>query len=185
MIERFHQQLKEALRARLLPAAADWEWHLPWVMLEIRTAPKDDCGISAAEAVFNQPLMLPGQLLTAPRPAANEQLGDLLRSDLTYFQPLPMHQRSYEPADGVILEALFKAQFVYVRHGGVSPALSSKYQGPYRVVCSTQKYFKVQVGQCTEVISVDRLRLHLGTAPVSPPSPQRRGWPALQPSSMG
>jgi hypothetical protein len=185
MIERFHRHLKEALRARLSPAAADWEWHLPWVMLGIRAAPKDDCGVSAAEAVFNQPLMLPGQLLDAPPPAANEQLGDLLKSDLSDFRPLPLRQRSYEPTDGVLPEALLKAQFVYVRRGGVSAALSSKYEGPYSVVCSTQKYFRVRVGQRTEVISVDRLKPHLGTAPVMPPSPPKRGRPALQPSSVG
>jgi transposase InsO family protein len=62
MVERFHRHLKEALRARLAAATTDWEFHLPWVLLGIRAAPKDDSNVSAAEAVFGQPLMLPGQL---------------------------------------------------------------------------------------------------------------------------
>ena len=36
MVERFHRQLKNSLRARL--AAADWYNHLPWVLLGLRSA---------------------------------------------------------------------------------------------------------------------------------------------------
>jgi hypothetical protein len=53
MIERYHRQLKEALRARLAAAAVgDWEFHLPWVLLGLRAVPKDDSGVSSAELVF-------------------------------------------------------------------------------------------------------------------------------------
>jgi hypothetical protein len=183
MIERFHRQLKDALRARLSPAAADWEFHLPWVMLGLRAAPKDDCGVSAAEAVFSQPLVLPGQLLAAPPPAANDGLPGLLRSDLTSFQPLPLRERSYLDTAAAVPEALLTARFVYIRRGGVTPALGSRYEGPFKVISSTPKFFRVAVGKKTEVVSVDRLKPHLGAAAVSPPSPPSRGRPSLQPSS--
>jgi Integrase core domain len=39
-IERFHCRLKDALRA--CGAAADWYHHLPWVLLAIRTASRDE-----------------------------------------------------------------------------------------------------------------------------------------------
>jgi transposase InsO family protein len=39
-VERFHRRLKDALRARL--AGADWVTRLPWVMLGIRAAPRED-----------------------------------------------------------------------------------------------------------------------------------------------
>ena len=48
LVERFHRQLKEALKARNCGAA--WEEHLPWVLLGIRAAPKDEAGISAFSA---------------------------------------------------------------------------------------------------------------------------------------
>jgi transposase InsO family protein len=63
LVERAHRQMKEALKARL--AGDKWPDHLPWVLLGIRAAPKDNSNISAAEATLGTPLTLPGQLLTA------------------------------------------------------------------------------------------------------------------------
>jgi len=40
LVERAHRQLKEALRSRL--AGAAWPDHLPWALLGLRAAPKDD-----------------------------------------------------------------------------------------------------------------------------------------------
>jgi hypothetical protein len=57
MVERFHRQLKDALRARLVNQ--DWLSQLPWVLLGLRAAPKEDCGLSSAEMVFGEPLVLP------------------------------------------------------------------------------------------------------------------------------
>ena len=65
MVERFHRQLKAALRARC--SGADWLEHLPWVLLGLRTAPKEEAGVSAAEAAYGHSLMLPSQLQPPPR----------------------------------------------------------------------------------------------------------------------
>ena len=42
LVERFHHHLKAALRARL--SGSGWTRDLPWVLLRIRTAPKEDLG---------------------------------------------------------------------------------------------------------------------------------------------
>ena len=42
LVERFHRSLKAALRARLTTTA--WMDELPWVMLGLRTMPKEDMG---------------------------------------------------------------------------------------------------------------------------------------------
>jgi hypothetical protein len=63
MLERAHQQLKDALRAQL--AGTDWPQHLPWLLLGLLAAPKEDSAISSAELVFGAPLTLPGQLRSA------------------------------------------------------------------------------------------------------------------------
>ena len=60
MVERLHRQLKEGRRARA--AGVVWAEHLPWVLLGVRAAPKEDSAVSSAEAVFGAPLVLPGQL---------------------------------------------------------------------------------------------------------------------------
>ncbi len=58
MVERCHRQLKDALRAR--SEANDWPDHLPWVLLGLRAAPKEESVVSLAEMVLGDPLVLPG-----------------------------------------------------------------------------------------------------------------------------
>ena len=65
MVERFHWQLKAALCARC--SGADWLEHLPWVMLGLRAAPKEEAGVSTAEATYGHSLVLPSQLQPPPR----------------------------------------------------------------------------------------------------------------------
>jgi hypothetical protein len=60
IVERFHRQLKDALRARL--ASVQSVEHLPWLLLGLRTAPKEDSNISSAEMVYGLPLTLPGEI---------------------------------------------------------------------------------------------------------------------------
>jgi len=50
LVERFHRHLKASLRARL--TGPNWLDELPWVLLGIRTAPKEDVGASSAELVY-------------------------------------------------------------------------------------------------------------------------------------
>ncbi len=72
--ERFHRQLKDALRARLVNQ--DWHSQLPWVLLGLRAAPKEDCGLSSSEMVYGEPLVLPGEFLetSPPSPGFLEQV---------------------------------------------------------------------------------------------------------------
>jgi transposase InsO family protein len=64
LVERAHRQLKEGLKTRL--ASHEWPAHLPWVLLGMRTSPKDDSAISSAELVYGVPLVLPGSSWTPP-----------------------------------------------------------------------------------------------------------------------
>jgi transposase InsO family protein len=169
MVERTHRQLKDALRARL--AGPRWPEHLPWVLFGLRAAPKEDSGLSSAELVFGMPLTLPGQLLAVPETPVEKVV-----EELRAVQPLPTRQLSYaEAASG--LQQLQQAEYVYVRRRGVVPPLSPLYQGPYRVLEKSQKFFSLEVGGRTEVVSMDRLKPHLGKAPISPALPPQRGRP--------
>ncbi len=77
MIERWHRQLKDALRARL--AGSDWPEHLPWVLLSLRTTPKEDAAVSSAELVFGSQLCLPGEWLADSEQPASSFLQELCR----------------------------------------------------------------------------------------------------------
>jgi hypothetical protein len=71
-VERLHRHLKDALSARIVMAS--WAKEIPWVLLGLRAQPREDTGLSPAEAVFGAPIVLPNEFLK----------GD--KSQLTQFQ---------------------------------------------------------------------------------------------------
>ena len=85
MVERFHRQLKNSLRARL--AYSNWYEHLPWVLLGLRSAPREDSASSAAEAVYSSDLVLPHQFPLTPDP--QNQFYEDLRNSMSEFGPVP------------------------------------------------------------------------------------------------
>ena len=63
MVERFHRQLKAALKCSPNPHL--WTESLPLVLLGIRTAVKEDLKCSTAEMVYGITLRLPGELFVS------------------------------------------------------------------------------------------------------------------------
>jgi transposase InsO family protein len=178
LVERAHRQLKDAFRAR--EAGFDWPAHLPWVLLGLRAAPKEISGISSAEAVYGQPLTLPGELSCGEEAPPTD-----FRDRLASASPPPTSQpRSYaEVAASPPVEPLQAARMVYTKRGGSGPPLASAYSGPYRVVEPGPKYFVVEVGGRLEKVSVDRLKPHTGITPVPAATPPRRGRPPQGPGA--
>jgi len=84
---------------------------------------------------------------------------------------------TYAAAAAAPSAALMAAQFVYVRRGGTIPPLEPLYLGPYQVLDNGPKVFRIAVGGKTEVVSVDRLKPHLGASAVTPSRPAARGRP--------
>ena len=174
MVERVHRQLKDALPAR--EAGAEWPEHLLWVLLGLRAAPKETTGISSAQLVLGQPLVLPGEL----KDVAEAPAGDF-STQLASVDPPPTCQpRSYAAVAAsniTISKQLQEANFVYVLRGGTIPPLALVYSGPYRVLHAGPKVFTLEVGVTRETVSVDRLKPHTGPLPVIPALPARRGRP--------
>jgi hypothetical protein len=106
LVEKAHRQLKEALKGRLVGAALlD---HLPWVLLGLRVAPKDDSNISSAKLVYEEPLILPGEFVDAEEPPTADFL-EHMRATPTSI-PLPpgpnqFHSSCYRPAGSMSGEA--------------------------------------------------------------------------------
>jgi transposase InsO family protein len=61
LVERFHRSMKDFLKTHL--SCRDWTSQLPWVMLGLRSAHKDELGRSPAELVYGDRVMLPGELM--------------------------------------------------------------------------------------------------------------------------
>jgi len=172
MVERAHRRLKDALKARM--AAADWPQHLPWVLLDINNAPKEDTGKSAAQMVYGTSLTLLAQL------ASGEELPvDEILRDLSNAAPIPTrHGQREAPTEPPA--ALATAEMVYVRKGGQLQPLAQPYSGPYKVLERGPKYFRLDIGGKSTAVTVDRLKPHTGTAETAPAAPPRRGRPPRQ-----
>jgi hypothetical protein len=175
LVERAHRQLKAALRAR--EAGSDWPSHLPWVLLGLHAAPKEVSGVSSAEVVFGQQLVLPGELTPGLEASPLD-----FRNALASSHPPPTSQpRTYAEVTAQPPKSVLQAaEYVYVLRGGVGAPLADPYTGPFSVLKAGPKCFVIEVGGRQEVVSVDRIKPHPGSAPPSVAQPPRRGRPAKQ-----
>ena len=168
LVERFHRRLKDALRARLVEV--DWVRHLPWVMLGIRTAPRDDSSTSAAQHALGTALHVPGQFLH------NDGFGTVVHLHLSGAPPLqPRHNRVDSPA---LLRELAGVPMVYIRSDTLArPPLAPLYSGPFAVEGRHESHFDVRVGPALERVNINRLKpafLPADSVPAAPPRPRGR-----------
>jgi len=164
MVERLHRQIKDATRAR--GGSIQWADHLPWVMLGLRAAPKDESGMSAGEAALGLQLSMPGQFQT---PTTSTEAPPS-------HGVIPATKRTYAEAaaGGPKLEG---ATWVFVRRGGQGTPLADNYAGPFRLLECREKTGHVQMGERVEVVSRDRLKPFLGAEEPVAAEPPRRGRP--------
>ena len=78
-------------------------------------------------------------------------------------------------------KAQLQADFVFVREDAPVSALSPLYRGPYKVLERWSKFFRLQVGEKVDVVSVDRLKPVISDATVTPANPPSCGHPILRP----
>jgi hypothetical protein len=173
MVERFHCQLKASLRARLINQ--QWMIRLPWVLLGVRAASKEECGLSSAEMVYGVPLTLPREFLGAevsPSPGFPTEL----RGRMSGFQP-PEVPRLSPAASLGLPPSLLQAELVYIQREGTINPLSPFYDGPYRFLEKREKYFQVDIRGRAAAVSGDRLKPYLGPSGVIHAVPAKRGCP--------
>ncbi|VDP21907.1 unnamed protein product, partial [Schistosoma margrebowiei] len=154
LVERFHRQLKSALRAH---ENDDGYETLPLVLLGIRTSLKADIQCSAAELVYGTTLRLPGEFFT-PRSGH-----DFAKSD--YVQRLSAFMRTLSPVSTRIQHRqvalpreLSTCSHVFIRVDSVRKPLQQTYEGPFRVIARHKKTFKVDRNGRVEIVSIDRLK---------------------------
>lgn len=176
MVERQHRRLKDSLRARCTSAA--WVDELPWVLLGMRSAPREDDSLSPAEAVYGSPLVLPGQFLPVEEPPPSSFF-PLLRLAMSGFEPAPAsaHTSSSRPLPMQLPPDLMQAECVLVRRDAQAGPLAPAYDGPYRVLLRSPHFFKLQIGNRQDSVSVHRLKAAYMPANAVPALPPRRGRP--------
>jgi len=155
MVERFHRTLKSALTAHETP---QWSVKLPVVLLALRSTVKAGADHTPAELVYGTTLRLPGEYFHhAPPEPQPPELVTALRQSMSQlrFAPGTNHdtrRTTFVPDD------LNRTSHVFIRIDAVKPPLQPRYEGPFAVLERREKTFKVQRGQSTTWISIDRLK---------------------------
>ena len=156
LVERFHHQLKASLKASPLPDR--WADMLPLALLGIRTSYKDDLHCTATELVYGTSLRLPGEFF-----ASHDGMDTDPTSYVTHLKQSmralrctptrqPVHRESY------VDNSLHTASQVFVRHDAVRRPLQQPYDGPYKVLARSDKFFTLDLNGRKDTVSVDRLK---------------------------
>ncbi|BHF64118.1 hypothetical protein SprV_0200711700 [Sparganum proliferum] len=156
MVERFHRQLKTALRAAEDPE--NWSDNVP-------VALKSDLDCSAAELVFGTTLRLPGEMVTPTSRCAEETPENFvhrLRQFMPSLSPVPPRAPSTEP---YVEKGLANCTHVFVRCDRVRKPLESPYEGPFRVLARNSKTFRILRGDKEDVVSIDRVKAAVAEEP--------------------
>ena len=155
MVERFHRQLKAALKCH---NHQDWSTTLPIVLLGNRTALKSDLQCSASDMVYGTTLRLPGAFFTPTDT-------NMLPSSVDFVQTLKEAMQKLQPVPPrevvsatKINPALHRNTHVFVRQDGVCKPLQAPYKGPFRVLSRSSKHFTIDVDGRHEIISIDCLK---------------------------
>ena len=129
VVERFHRDLKAILRSRL--NGPNWVDELPWVLIGLRTAPKEDIHTSAAEMVYGTPLTVPSDFVCpSDDPVAAAELLSNLRDEVLKQRPTPVLRHG--TAVSRVPNNIMSTGYVFVRHDAHRGPLHRIYDGPYQ-----------------------------------------------------
>ena len=156
LVEHLHRHLKASLMAWL--TTSTWTKELPWVLLGLCTALKENIGSSAAELVYGTTISLPGDLVvpsTTPDPLHSNFLHQLC----TVANSFQSKATSAHSKRGIYLPAnLQQAHFIFVCRNEHRSPLQPPYDGPYPIISRTNKHFILDLGDWQDSVSIDRLK---------------------------
>ncbi|XP_068225749.1 uncharacterized protein [Palaemon carinicauda] len=138
MVERFHRTLKTALMSRCKDS--NWFIMLPWVLQELRTAPKATLDVSAAEMLYGDPLVIPGEFFRSTTSSDDLQC---IRHVVGKFTPCC--QTYKPPAKHHIPRDLHSATHVFLHIETSKPPLTTSCSGPYLVIQCSPKAFLLNI----------------------------------------
>ena len=116
------------------------------MLLGIRSSWRVDPGCSPAELVYGTTIRLPGEFLQAsesftmePDTAFVKQLQCTMRAIQPSAPQYHGNGRSYVPSN------LSSTGYVYVRHDGYRHPLQLPYDGPFKIISTSDKHFTVDI----------------------------------------
>ena len=123
----------------------------------MRAEVKNDLHCSVAEMVFGEPLSLPGEFFVSSDcdMAADPAFVAYLRQKVRLIPPV-LH--GGESRRCYVSQELSSATHIFVRVRPRKTPLQSPYQGPFKVLERRKKYFKLDLGNQHDMVSLDIIK---------------------------
>lgn len=156
LLERWHRTCKTAIKCHATPR---WMETLPLILLGLRTVISTNLDISPAELVYGTSLRLPYHFFENSQPdilSDPHNFVEHLKRIMNELQPVPSSNHCKQKI--FIHHDMNTCTHVFIRHDAVKRSLKSTYDGPYKVISRTSKYFTVLVNNKERTISIDRLK---------------------------
>ena len=155
LVERYHRVLKASLKSQTYPG--DWYKNLGWILLGIRATVREDLEHSPAEMVYGTSLRLPGEYFAnANNPPSSTEYMEQLQQFVQNLKPVPTRKKDYRKMH--VDQKLSTCSHVFVRHDAVRVGLQRPYDGPFKVLQRSKKYFKLNQNGIIDNVSIDRLK---------------------------
>lgn len=154
MIERFHRDLKNALRTS--GNTTQWSEVLPLILLGLRTNIKDDVGYSPAELLYGENINLPNTI----QPLSDEITDptDFISKLRIYFENLRSPEVRKPTSKSFVPSDLTSCEKVFLRVDKLRKPLDSPYEGPFNVIHRFDKNFIINKNGKEVNVSIDRLK---------------------------
>lgn len=183
LVERSHRSLKQALMTRL--TGDDWVSQLPWVLLGLRTTPKEGLTHSAAEMTYGEAIAVPGEFFPSSGSAEELTGTELARVREVVGKFAPCRPTRTNQREAYIPKSLFETKYVFVRHDSYKPPLTPPYKGPFLVLRRNDKAFQLEINGRPDWVSIDRLKpAYTDASETSSPPTTRSGRPSRPPTRL-
>ncbi|RWS05713.1 hypothetical protein B4U80_06604 [Leptotrombidium deliense] len=138
MVERFHRQLKAAIKAH---ETFKWTSVLPLILLSIGCAYKEDLQGSSTDTSFN--FSYDSNYLTD------------FKAAMAILKPIPVRSREYQ--NTFVHPDLISCSHVFLRVDTVRSPLQQPYTGPHKVTMRKNKTYIIESNGKLITVSIDRL----------------------------
>ena len=127
-------------------------------MLAIRTQVKEDLDCATSEIVFGTQLRLPGEFFEQNR-NQTVPISKFVATQQNFLSKFKYRESRFQTNQKTYVDPkLSRCKFVFIRNDATRSPLQPTYDGPYKVLQRTPKYFKVLRNSREYTVSVDRLK---------------------------
>ena len=147
------------MRARLVDST--WQDCLPLVLLGLRSAWRDGPDASPSQMLYGTMLRLPGEFVPSPEfnsPRSHSSFVSEFQARMRVQRSAPSLHHSSKLFSPYVPSSLRSASMVLIRHDGVRRPLQKPYDGPFPVLETGDKFFKVVKNGLPYTVSIDRLK---------------------------